>query len=400
MFSGNRGPSPAFYNLIGQLSYAGWLWFLTLWIMRVFGPEELGRLSYVFAVVSPLLLFAHFQLRNRLAAQPELLIKISEYLKIRTHLLIAVVGISLLWTLNIGGIGVSFVLSVLAFKIMESTSELLHGVLQAEHKLIKVAQSQILKTVAALLAMLITTWFKLELSFFFYLLAIFFLAITLFCEWRISSTLKNRGPTTLSSWQIIQQDPHLISLGLMAWLISVNASWPRYFLEHYLGLSQLGHFTALFAIFAGLGLVQNAWLQGSMSELRLNARRKLVMQFAQIIGFHLVTYLVLKYFGQELVTGMFGRPIEFSLEMISILVACSLVAGLCSVLYYYLLTEKSMKRQWQILVLVNLVTVLSAGWFIPRLGPMGAFASLLMGSLVQLLCYAILSSHELTRRRL
>jgi O-antigen/teichoic acid export membrane protein len=109
---------------------------------------------------------------------------------------------------------------------------------------------------------------------------------------------------------------------------------------------------------------------------------------------------VLKYFGQELVTGMFGRPIEFSLEMISILVACSLVAGLCSVLYYYLLTEKSMKRQWQILVLVNLVTILSAGWFIPRVGPVGAFASLLIGSLVQLLCYAVLSSHELTRRRL
>ena len=400
MSSGTRVLSPAFHNLIGQLSYAGWLWFLTLWIMRVYGPEQLGRLSYVFAVVSPLLLFTHFQLRNRLAAQPELLIKISEYLKLRRHLLIIVVGISLLWTFSIGGIGLSFVLSVLAFKLMESSSELFHGVLHAEHKLSTVAQSQVIKSVSALLLMLLTTWFGLELSFFFYALSFLFLLITYFYEWRISTTLKERRPSSQSSWQTIRQDPHLIALGLMAWLISVNASWPRYLLEHYLGLAQLGHFTALFAIFAGLGLVQNAWLQGSLGLLKHDPRRLLMKQFSQVIGFHLVTYLLLKYLGQELVNRMFGRVIEFNQQLVSLLVASSLVAGMCSVLYYFLLTKKSMKRQWQILVLVNLVTVLSAVWFIPRFELTGAFLSLLMGSLIQFLSYAVLCSYELSRRQL
>lgn len=400
MSSGNRAISPALYNLIGQLSYAGWLWFLTLWIMRVYGAEELGRLSYVFAVVSPLLLFAHFQLRNRLAAQPELLIKISEYLKLRTRLLIAVVGISLLWTLRIGGLGLSFVLSVLAFKLMESSSELLHGVLHAEDKLNRVAQSQIIKTVAALGLMGITHGFKLKLEFFFYLLALVFLLITYFFEWRLSDTLKARPTNTRSFWTIIRQDPHLVSLGLMAWLVSVNASWPRYFLEHYLGLKALGNFTALFAIFAGLGLVQNAWLQGSMGQLQQNPRRKLMRQFAQIISLHLLTYLVLRSVGQELISTMFGKVIDFNIETLSLLVTCSMVAGMCSVLYYYLLTANSMMRQWQILVLVNLVTILSAAWFIPRLGLTGAFAALLMGSLVQLVSYVILSGHILTRRPL
>ncbi len=380
--------------MLGNAATAGWQWLLTIWIMRLFGPKELGQYSYILAVVSPLLLFSNFQLRNRLAAQPQLLSKVRAFLKLRA-LTVTVSGmVAGLWIFWAGKhIDPWFVGAILLFKAVESGSELFQGVLHADGQLPRVGASLVLKAMIAVVLMAICYQSNLSVWLFFVVLAGAHVVVMYLIEWRGSSRFSAAPPVNESVWQVFSGDPFLLSLGTTAWLTSINSSWPRYFIETSHGWAKLGEFSAIFALYAVLSVMLNAWLQSALGVLSSASDNRLVILrklSGQILLYHLLAALVLGWLGEKFLEVMFARVIPFSSAEALLLVTLSMAAGLSTLFYYFLLACSQMKRHWAVMLVSNGLTLITAAWLIPQSIISGALASLLVGTLWQLACFVLM----------
>lgn len=386
------------YNLTGQLATAGWQWLLTIWLVRFFGVSELGVFSFILAVISPLLLFCNFQLRNRLAAQPDLLANVPIYLRLRLMTTVVCVIVASVWVVSVQpGIDILLLVGVLAFKSMEASAEILHGVLQAEEKLHVAALGMGIKALLALGLMLAVITFQGSSGIFFVSLAVGYALINYVVEWRSAKAVHaSPGP---GSWRILRKDPHLFSLGAVAWLGSLSASWPRYQLQQHHGMEVLGEFTAIFAIYAVLGVILNAWLQGMIRPLAKETRpsKTIVKLFFQMATYHLLAGAVLVPWGADLLGLMFNRAVLWPRQEIMLLLLLSLTAGVSTLLYYYLLTVYKMSRQWVVMIGANCSVALTGHMLIPQEPMLGGVLALLAGAIFQLVCYSIMSFSTLTK---
>ncbi len=384
--------------MVGQSATAFWQWLLTIWLMRVFGPEELGRYTFMLAAVSPLLLFSNFQLRNRIAAQPELLSRVPEYIRLRLFTSVFCVLVAGVWVyFKEPDSAILFIVGVMLFKMVESFSELTHGVLQAEGKLPLVGVSLVVKCLLAFFLMGLAFYIKWSVGFFFSILAIFHLLVIFICEWRFSTTLVQNLKPSQPLWQTFTTDPYLYSLGVVALLTSLNASWPRFILQSKEHLSVLGHFSALFAVYAALGVILNAWLQGMLTRLSQvapsrKARDLFLSKLAvQITIYHVVAALVLIPFGSTILEWVFGRSLMWGMPEMTLLITLSFAAGMSTLMYYFLLAAGHMGSQWVVMIFSNVLTFLTGSWLIPQSPILGAIVALLAGTTWQLACYGVMT---------
>lgn len=377
----------AAYNLLGQSVTAFWQWALTIWLMRLYGPAVLGHYSYVLALSAPFLLLGNFQLRNRLAAQPSLLTRFPALLRLRlsTIALALALTVGLLAREEKALLSAPWIWGVLILKGLESWSELMHGALQSQGRLVRVGQAMLGKGLWALALMGAMAVYFLPLEVFFFVLAMGFMLLSLFMEWRPLKLILppvSEGPV-MGPWKLLRQDPHLWSLGLMAWLTSLNGAWPRYFLENRFGAETLGQFAAVFGLYAGLALVQNAWLQGHLRELTDDTGSLMRKLGRQIVVFHGVAACLFVIAGAPLLKILFGRALPFGHSEALALTSLSLVTAMGTLLSYVLIARGKMSSQWKIMLGVNGVTVMASAGLIPSAPVLGALEALLLGSLSQ-----------------
>lgn len=395
--------SPSVFNLIGQTSSAFWQWVLTIWVLRTFGTEELGKYTYILSIVSPFLLFSNFQLRNRLSAQSELLKKIRSFLRLRVVTIVSSLVLSaVLIFISDKSVGAALIISVLLVKALESWSEILFGVLQAEDKLRIVGTSLVLKSALAIVLMAGAWFFRLNLPSYFLMVFVIHAFIIYTVEWKSAGVIKTNIEPSLPPVKLLRQDKFLVSLGLMAWLTSICGNWPRYILKHSWGLNELGIFSSCFAIYAALSILINSWLQSSLAQLGKSKlkqeRTQLLSKLGiEILAFHILIGLLLIPFRERILAMMFGSTLGIDLSNIILLLVLSLMAAFSTLFSYFLIATGHMSSQWLIMIGSNIATLACGLVFIPVSPLNGALYSLLSGILIQVIFYALLALREIQK---
>jgi O-antigen/teichoic acid export membrane protein len=206
----------------------------------------------------------------------------------------------------------------------------------------------------------------------------------------------------LTLWRLIALS---LPLGMVMALGSLNANMPRYIIERNLGRSELGVFASLAYLVVAVGLIVNA--------LGQSASTRLAKHFAggEMQGFKRIMWRLLALSAAALVLGvpltaLFGRWIvsllytpQYAqrLPLLLVIVATAGVNAGAAFLGYGMTAARQFKAQVPITVITTVsVTVLTLV-LVPRIGLIGAAWALLISSVIQCVCSAVVLRAAISR---
>jgi O-antigen/teichoic acid export membrane protein len=183
-----------------------------------------------------------------------------------------------------------------------------------------------------------------------------------------------------------------LPLGLVMLLISLNANIPRYFIEHHLGMGELGIFAAMaYLLVAGntvvgaLGQSASPRLASHYAEGNLDAFGGLLfklMGMGALLGG--AGILVAIAGGRELLTLLYTPEFAARSDVFVWLMVVGAVSYLASFLGYGMTAARCFRAQFPLFALVTGGSAMACFWLVPRSGLSGAAWAMLAAALVQL----------------
>ena len=261
------------WTLAGNTVYGACRWGMLVVLAKVGSPEDVGVFGLAVAVTTPIMMFTNLELRQVLATDARRRYQFGDYLALR----LLTTPLGLLVTVAIvffGGYRSATGLVILAWgaaKAVESISDILYGLLQQHERMDRIARLQIVKGPLLLGAMGVTMF--LTGSVLWSVVAVVAVQGLMLAGYDFRNVLcvqpKDNGG--------IRPCWHLSTLMKLAWLAlplgfammltSFGMSIPRYFVEHYLGMRELGILVAI-AYFIVVGtMVTGALAQSALPRL-------------------------------------------------------------------------------------------------------------------------------------
>jgi O-antigen/teichoic acid export membrane protein len=296
------------WTFAGNMVYAASQWGMLVVLAKLGNPEMVGQFTLGLAVTAPVILFSALQLRQIQVTDVQQQYSFGDYLGLRllctamSLLVIAMITFAAHYSLQ-----TSLVILVIGLsKAVESISDIFHGLFQYNERMDRIAFSLIIRGPMSLLALAIgvyvsgsalggaiglTTAWLLVLLFYDIPGSFLILRAAALAENRLTGEISNQS----SASRILQLQPRFnfrylqslvtlsFPLGFVMMLISLNANIPRYFIEHYLGVRDLGIFSALSYLIIAGGIVVNALGQSASPRLAKYYKR-LSKSFAKAIS--------------------------------------------------------------------------------------------------------------------
>jgi O-antigen/teichoic acid export membrane protein len=250
------------WTFTGNLVNAGSLWALIVILTKRTSPEAVGQFSYALALTTPIMLFASLKLRSAQATDQRHEYSFGDYWSLRLlTTLLAMVIIVVLALVNHSKQGLFGVIAIVGVaKGVESLSDIIYGLFQQHERMDLISKSMIARGLLALVIALVSLLL---------MPSVIILAVSLLLSWSIVLFLHDAPNAKLllaersDSCRIIPklsrsrlQRLTLLTLPLGASIAigSLYNNIPRYIIEHSLGTSSLGIFSALayFMIFGGM----------------------------------------------------------------------------------------------------------------------------------------------------
>lgn len=306
------------WTLMGQAIYTTSQWGIVTVLARQGSPAAIGEYALALALTGPVIIFLNLKLRAVQASDAQGDFAFSEYLGMRivTALLALVVIAGITGAQQDSGKVVLTIAAVAVAKTFESISDILYGLHQKHERMDLIAISMIAKGILALVGFYFGFHTSGEVFGGAIGVAVAFLTILIavdipivqFALRQTSQLRTDRIIRPAFSYVPLRRLALLtLPLGLTVMLGSLSANIPRYFIEHYLGVEELGVFAALAYPLAAGGIVISALAQSTIPRLAVHysrgdqfAFRSLVRRLC-IIGFS---------FGAIVVIGVLilGRP--------------------------------------------------------------------------------------------
>ncbi|MGD0500809.1 MAG: oligosaccharide flippase family protein [Bryobacteraceae bacterium] len=377
----------------GNTVFAASQWAALSLIARLGGTEMLGEYALALAVVTPVALLSHLNLRAVLATDMERRHPFGDYLGLRLWTaalgLLAVFGIA--WA---GGYAWPVALVIAAAGVVltaDNFSDLYYGALQRRQRMGRIARSAAARGVLSVAALGVALWLTRSL-----LAAVCAQAAGRLLVLLVYDRPKGQAGESLAGSGIRNQTAILrtaLPLGVVLMFVSLASSLPRYAIENRLGMVALGVFTAPASFITvgatlvnALGQAATPRLARAFAERDARGFRRLAAQLTASAGL-----LGVAGIGAALVAGRFalrlvyGPAYSASSGLLVWLMGAGLVSYLAGALGYVITGARAFAAQAPLFAAVAAVAGLASWLLVPRLGLEGAALALAVSSLVQLL---------------
>lgn len=398
-----------FLNVIGTLLFALNQWLQIILITRFIGVYEVGLYSYFLAILAPFVLFNRFSFSVLLPTQRKFDYSYSVFLKFRNVFnyiflfVTVVIGIFLNLTLYET---ICFMIFV-AFKYYENKEEFIYAENISESNIKFLAISKILKSIINIVLVVLVIF--LYESFMLLILSLLIGQLTIYLLYDRKFLIYN--PEDLKDIKFLNfKNIFLlgISLTLVGVISSLNSNVPRYLLEHYHGVKELGVFSTIFyfaTITQNIVMTINSSVISNLSKEKDRSLSSFYKFYGKIILFYigLVSFvmIILFSFGSEILVLVYGS--QFSEYQTAI----NLLAVQIALMTFYKTFEMALSifNLYNIQVILQCVaftsTLIFAFIFIIPYGVIGGFLVIVMSySLLIILQLALLIIKTIKLRRL
>ena len=406
------------WTLAGNLVYAGCQWGMLVVLAKLGSPEMVGQFALGLAVTAPIMLFANLQLRGIQVTDARREYQFGDYLRLRliTTLLalLAIAGIALAsgyrWetTLVIIALGIA--------KAIESISDIFYGLLQQHERMDRIAKSMMIKGALSLGILSAGVYATGSVMWGAAGLAAAWATILACYDIPNGILLLRRTPQpsasahtqarTLQRWDraaLAKLVWMALPLGLVMLLISLNTNIPRYFIERYQGVRELGIFAALAYLIVAGNTVASALGQSASSRLAKYyaagdnpAFRNLLLKLAGIGALMgAVGILAALVAGRSILTLLYRPEYAAYVDVFVLLVIDAGLGFVASFLGYGMSAARYFRIQLPLFILVTGAAVLMCIFLVPSQGLYGAAIALIISSIVQLIGSLAIIAHAL-----
>ena len=395
------------WTFVGNIVYAASQWGILVVLAKLGSPEMVGQFTLGLAVTAPIILFANLQLRQIQTTDVDLKYQFGDYLGLR----LICAGLSLL-TICIIALTAGYrwetslvILVIGVAKVLESISDVFHGLFQYHERMDRIALSLMIKGPLSLLLLSIGVWLTGDvLGGTVGLAAIWALVLVLYDIPNGLAVLKaaTGSETAVSSQQHWLQPRFNLSnlrslvslalpLGLVMMLISLNVNIPRYFIEHHLGDRELGIFSALSYLMVAGNIVVSALGQSATPRLAQyytagkgqdfqNLVVKTVLIGAVLGG---IFILMAAIAGQQILTLLYRPEYAERGYLFLLLMVAAGIGYVASFLGYAMTAAQYFRVQLPLFIVATGISALACFWLIPSQGLVGAAIASIVSAVVQ-----------------
>lgn len=381
-----------FWTLTGNVVYVASQWLVLLVIARLGTPYMVGQLAMGFAWTGPIFLLSQLRLRALQATDGGGEYSTGDYLGLRILTTALVIVLAVLFASWYGLSSESgwVVIGVALAKSFESGSDILYGLFQQQEEMQRMAWSMIARGVLSVTSVGLTMAATHNIVLATAALAGSSLLLLLFFDIPFALAMMRKRQMGLLTprwnWPTLSRLALTAApLGVSAMLMSWGTNVPRYFLEHYNGIREVGVFSAVFYVAMASGYLVTAlgeaanpamgrlFAAGMLTELREMMLRLILCTV--LVGAVLLSLCAL--WGGRLLAWIYGA--EYAVPPLLLWLAiAAMVANLASILSYGLIATRRLRAHLGALIVMLLVTASLCQWLAPEYGSLGVAWALLV----------------------
>ncbi len=385
------------WTLAGNVLYGACQWGMLSVLAKLGNASIVGQFTLGLAVSAPVFMFTNLQLRAVQATDMSAESGFANYFTLRllSTLLGLMVVVALLPFAGASS-GVRLVVLLVAVsKCVECMSDVTAGLLQREEQLKRVAISLMIRGVGSVLVFSLTFAYFRNLALSVAAMSGVWLAVVLLYDVpNVRKLIGHHDPFFRFDWRALWR---LTMLGLpLGWVVffgSLNVNIPRYFLQHYLGLTDQGIFASLAYLVVAINLIVAALSVSVTTRLaRLFAdgdHRQFVRLLTKLcmlgvliaaVGVPL-TFLV----GRPLLTLLYRREYADHVGLLALFVGIAALSTIVWFLFCGLTATRTFRIQVPVHFAAMLIGVAASALLVPRCGLLGAGVGLLLSTTILVL---------------
>jgi O-antigen/teichoic acid export membrane protein len=414
----NPPPAPSLranfaWTLAGNVVYAGCQWGMLVVLARLDRHEAVGQFSLGLAVTAPVFMLTNLNIRGVQATDARREYAFADYLGLRL-LATAVALLAIAAVTFVAGYDPAtraVILAVGLAKALESVSDVFYGLLQQHERMARIAGSMMIKGPLALavLAGLVrltgnVLWGTLGLA------ATWALVLALYDVPGGAGVLGGAAPWhgLRPRWRpatLARLARLALPLGVVMFLISLNTNIPRYFVEHRLGLHELGVFAALWYVTMAGGMVELAIGHAAHPRLarlfaagdRRGFRSLLLCQLAAAAALGAAAVAGALLLGRPVLGLLYGPEYAEHAGLLTWILAGAGVGYVASQLNFGMTAARRFFVQAPLFLAVNGVTLAACDTLVPIYGLYGAAFALAASAAFQLAGASVVMAAILNR---
>lgn len=389
------------WTLVGNIVYAATQWGILVILAKNGRAEYVGDFTLALAITAPVMEFSNLKLREVLTTDAQNIYQVSNYflLRIISSAIGLIVIILIIWGLGYGYKTAMTILFIAVAKVFENISDILHGLMQKRERMDYITISKMQRGIISLLVVFVALYFTNSFIASMLCLTITWGCVLLLYDLRIAVRILQEFKVGNELFSLVDVSGLYkltklgFPLGVVAVLVSIRTSIPRFFLESYYGEAALGYHAAIAYIPVAGATIIGALGQSALPRL---ARDYTVNRSAyRRLMFNLVSTTVILCFCAIAIANIFGH--DFLLLMYqpeyaerSLLFQELIIAGcleyIILILGVGLTAARAFKIQAIILVALLPVNILTSWLLIPGYGEQGIVWVILINVVIWLVC--------------
>jgi O-antigen/teichoic acid export membrane protein len=415
------------WTFVGNSIYSACQWGALVALAKLSSPVIVGQYALGMAIATPVTSLTGLQMRPVIASDVKQTYKFGEYLAFR-------LASTALATLTILAIPLILhsgpMMTMLTFVIglalgIESISDIYYARLQYIDRMDRIAKSQILRAPLSLMALCFGVYFTGKLTWAVAFMVVVRAAVLLGYDRRVQThscePLDANSPasrldfedlkqTLRPRWELRKMGRILwlaLPLGIVAMLVSLNGTMPRYFIQWKLGSRELGIYSALAFLMSAGNLLVTALAQAVFVPLARyyaeGRRRAFTFLLLKLMGIGTVLGaggIVVAWIAGPKLLVLIYRP-EYAAE--SRLLVWFMVVAWIGYLGQFMggamTSARLFTQQIPLFALGVLSITVGSYLLVPRMGLQGAIIASIVGLAIQLAASAALLAYSLANLR-
>jgi O-antigen/teichoic acid export membrane protein len=369
------------------------------------GAETLGEYALAVAVVTPVVMLAHLNLRAVLATDIERRHPLGDYLAARlaaSGLGLAAIGVLALFSSYSGATAAAIVLTGVG-QSAETISDAYYGAMQRREEMRGIARSMMARAALSVAAFGAVLYAGGGLVWALAALAAARCAVLLLYDRPAGSAGEClTGAGAPAAWEIVRT---ALPLGVVLMLVSLNTNLPRYAIERVLGVRELGAFAAVASFVTVGSTLVNALGQAATPRLAGHFSRgerapflRLTLKLAGVVlALGAAGVLTASLFGAFLLRILYRPEFAAHAGLLNAVMGVSILAYLAIALGYVLTSVREFKLQVPLFCCAALGCGTASWLLVPRFGLAGAVMALAVAPAVQIAGGAALLARALAR---
>lgn len=389
-----------------NIIYTFAIWFMAIMINHYHGAEVLGEYSFIQAIIAPLALFFHLQLKILATIEINIRDNFSKYLNV----FVLSEGI-FITILIISGIVLNQPLLFFSFallKVFESLNGLIQGYHQSKNNFYNTFVIALIRGFSLLLTLWIILSYGLPLSFSFFIVSVIWLIIFLIID---LPKIKRENVSIKFIGNFKMLKPIIFygaSLSIVSSLDTLTVAIPRYFIKGNFNDFELGKFTMVLQFFVAstifvisVGhpfLVKLKYLveQGDLKRFKIEVKKtSLIFLFFSILiilFFAFSSNFIMKFF--------WGKEYEFLGKYLTISMLGIIPLFMSSLFVYAITALKFYAIHLKYYPIIIISSILFAFYFIPLYGILGGIISIVMTQVIRVILSGLALKHCINKSKL